>query len=90
MEANGIYPVQEHEIPSLARQAIRDLAGAFEADYTEDNLFWKLTALENMAAWIEEEKGRHVARMRIAGASWSEIGDALGVSKQAAAKKYGQ
>lgn len=89
MEANGIYPVQAHEVSDIAMQAVRDCAGAFEADFTEDNLLWKLEGLDAMATWLEREKVRQVARLRVAGSSWSEIGDALGVSKQAAAKKYG-
>jgi hypothetical protein len=83
-------PVHDYEIPGLAKQRVRDMAGSFEADFTEDSLFLKLVALDSMAEWLEEEKGRHIARMRIAGSSWSEIGEALGVSKQAAAKKYGK
>ena len=39
---------------------------------------------------IEAELETEVRRARVAGYSWREIADALGVSKQAANRKYGR
>lgn len=51
----------------------------------------ELVALAEMQAWIEAEKAALVRRARVMDEhSWTEIGVALGVSKQAAAKKYRQ
>lgn len=50
----------------------------------------ELVALDQMQAWIDSERAALVHRARFDDDhSWSEIGFALGVSKQAAAKKYG-
>lgn len=38
---------------------------------------------------LEQTIDSHVESMRLLGASWQTIGQALGMSKQAAAKKYG-
>ncbi len=43
-------------------------------------------ALRRLAEQVE---GRHVRLARRQGWSWEQIGDALGVSKQAAHKKHG-
>lgn len=43
-----------------------------------------------MRTIIEELEVQNVARARREGWSWQEIGDALGVSKQAAHKKHGR
>jgi hypothetical protein len=40
--------------------------------------------------WDQEQRLEHqVARARFAGASWAQIGAELGVSKQAAAQRFG-
>lgn len=50
----------------------------------------ELVALDEMQKWIEAERATLVRRARVDDEhSWTEIGNALGVSKQAAAKKYG-
>lgn len=84
------FPVQEHEVPSLAVQAVRDALADAESSYWDFDLKRHLVALAAAAEWLEEEKGRQVAKMRVAGMTWTEIGECLGVSKQAAAKKYGE
>lgn len=84
------YPVQAHEVAGLAVQAVRDGLRGAEASYWDFDLHRQLQALTAAAQWIEEEKVRHIAKMRVAGMTWSQIGDALGVSKQAATKKYGE
>lgn len=58
----------------------------------------KPAPLESMgvvAAWINQQEGvnealaRAVADARTRGVTWSQIGEMLGVSKQAARQKYG-
>jgi hypothetical protein len=50
----------------------------------------ELVALDELQKCIEEKRALMVRRARLDDDhSWSEIGHALGVSKQAAAKKYG-
>lgn len=49
-----------------------------------------LRAVVAMRTIIEELEVQNVARARREGWSWQEIGDALGVSKQAAHKKHGR
>jgi hypothetical protein len=50
----------------------------------------ELVALDEMQKWIEFQRSVLVRRARVDDDhSWTEIGYALGVSKQAAAKKYG-
>lgn len=50
---------------------------------------WVLAGLRESVRYMESATRAWVAQAREAGLSWSDIGDALGVSKQAAAKKYG-
>jgi len=50
----------------------------------------ELVALDEMQAWIEAQRAALVRVARVDDEhTWTEIGHALGVSKQAAAKKYG-
>lgn len=51
---------------------------------------WVLAGLRESIRYMESATRAQVAQARDAGLSWSEIGEALGVSKQAAAKKYSQ
>ncbi len=46
-----------------------------------------VSALRRLADQLEE---RHVASARRRGWSWEQIGDALGISRQAAHKKHGR
>jgi hypothetical protein len=46
-----------------------------------------VTALRRLADQLEE---RHVALARRRGWSWEQIGDSLGISRQAAHKKHGR
>jgi hypothetical protein len=45
-----------------------------------------VVALRRLADGVE---ARHVAEARRRGWSWEQVGDALGISKQAAHKKFG-
>jgi hypothetical protein len=49
-----------------------------------------LRAAQVLRRLAEQIEARHVAAARLAGWSWQEIGDALGVSRQAAHKKHGK
>lgn len=49
-------------------------------------LYWA----SQFRAYIEEELSEVVAEARESGATWTQIGDALGVSHQAAMKRYKQ
>lgn len=53
---------------------------------TEDALA-RLTTLGELAAAVDAEI-RSVARTAVTGATWQEVGDALGVSRQAAHKRF--
>lgn len=46
-----------------------------------------VTALRRLADDLEQ---RQVERARAAGWSWQQVGDALGISRQAAHKKHGR
>lgn len=48
-----------------------------------------LTALTALRREIDQREAVLVRRARVRGASWSAIGHALGVSRQAAHKKHG-
>lgn len=50
----------------------------------------RLRALRAEAAALARNEAEQVRRARAAGSSWLAIADALGVSKQAAHKKYGR
>ncbi len=45
-----------------------------------------VTALRKLADQLEQQ---HVARARRSGWTWQQIGDALGITRQAAHKKHG-
>ncbi len=47
-----------------------------------------LRAASLLRRLAEEIEAQHVAAARVAGWSWQEIGDALGVSRQAVHKKH--
>jgi hypothetical protein len=63
----------------------------WERDLPKDvNKLDYLNVLRQARATVDAETSSEVAKLRDAGASWSEIGTALGISKQAAQQKYGK
>jgi hypothetical protein len=69
--------------------AISELSQMSRAADTDDPAVGlrAVVALRRLADQLEQ---RHVASARRLGWSWEEIGDALGVSRQAAHKKHGR
>jgi hypothetical protein len=61
-----------------------DLLGQALADEPDDGL----RAVADLRAELDSLEAEHVSRALRAGATWAEIGAALGVSKQAAHRKY--
>jgi hypothetical protein len=90
--------------PKLARGAARREAPGRLERYVEEAVdglptstayraIRSLVATASLAALATEAERRlhaHVAKAREANASWSEIGDALGISKQAAHERFGR
>ena len=71
--------------------AVADLVrGHLASATTHDDPLVALTNLRWAIEEIDEAIGRTVTEARAAGRSWSQIGDSLGISKQAAQQKYGE
>ncbi|GAA0919055.1 sigma factor-like helix-turn-helix DNA-binding protein [Nonomuraea longicatena] len=66
-----------------------DLSGLMLRAQDEDPLR-ALRATSELRGEIERMEAVQVRRARIAGLSWAQIADAIGVSKQAAHRKYGR
>lgn len=72
-------------------------AQSYAHDFTRTGVDWRdrnvLEAIGDAAAMIagaEALTAARIDRARMAGHSWQEIGDALGVSRQAAQQRYGR
>jgi len=58
--------------------------------FTDSELVNYLTTVREQEAELRAKRHQLVADLRMAGWSWTRIGDALSISKQAAAKTYGE
>ncbi|MEV4216630.1 hypothetical protein [Nonomuraea sp. NPDC049725] len=58
------------------------------ANLTGDRPLAALTLLAQVEAWQRALLDRAVAAARAGGASWSQVGDAMGISKQAAHERF--
>jgi len=65
-------------------------AGRVRVEAPDGRPLAALAALREAQAHVDEAKRRAVVAARNDGASWSEIGDALGVSRQSAWQLYSQ
>lgn len=70
--------LEEHLCPACEAYATGGLKGALE----------RLTGLRSDADALEDQIRAEVATARSVGAEWADIGRALGVTKQAAHKRY--
>jgi hypothetical protein len=56
----------------------------------QDHALWMLSKYAEEAREIERLTGEWVDKAREAGASWAQIGTALGISRQAAQQRFGR
>lgn len=88
-------PAQAREPRELAPPATRDTSPVVErnVEYIYRQRGQALKTLGKMRQnreAVEVGVMRWVGKSRLAGATWAEIGSALGVSQQAASKRYGR
>ena len=67
-----------------------DQLGALTVAVRSDDPATGLRAAVALRRLAEQVEADHVRRARLHGWSWEQVGDALGVSKQAAHKKHGR
>ena len=63
---------------------------ALDARSTHFPLLDRIDALSDVIECAEDLRGELVRQARAEGASWTRIGQRLGVTKQAAVKRYGE
>lgn len=70
----------------------RDVARKFKGRSHELEVapIGRLVAIEEAIRYFESERRAVVQEARELGVSWGDVGDALGISKQGAAKRYGR
>lgn len=73
---------QVHELGATAYNAVRDLLAGTEGLPT-------LRELRDLSALIDQGIAQNAAALRQVGATWAEIGSALGISRQAAQQRFG-
>lgn len=76
----------QHAIDGLGRIHAADRAGLKCGDSHEDDAL-RAAVIDRQLA--EERVAREVAWLRARGWSWTQVADALGVSRQAARQRYG-
>ena len=67
---------------------VRRILRAAGRRYANEADVWDLAELEQLRAEVDSAQVRAVAGMRLQGFSWTEIGSALGVSRQAAQQRF--
>jgi hypothetical protein len=71
---------------------VSDLIAGIESDVPGDDLLAKITEAQGRAHTLnalgDQLVGVYVSKAKQAGASWTDIGDAIGVSKQAAQQRW--
>lgn len=86
METNWDEEMVRHDAAMLVRNLFDGELAARIGGAT----LLEIVAVEEMQRWLRSKQRELVERARLDDDhSWTEIGVALGVSKQAAAKKYG-
>lgn len=60
------------------------------SDMPQEQALWMLKKYAEEAQEVERLTAKWAATAREAGASWTQIGDALGVSRQAAQQRFGR
>lgn len=88
------FPVQEHELPDLGRTFGHKLADelkefSIDPETQTSRPIWVLAGLLAAQQTINFEMENWAKHARIRGSSWSEIGEALGMTKQAAQQRFG-
>lgn len=87
-------PVKRDEMAGIGKHSMEmfvDRMAAIMRDGDAGNEYplWILEAITGAAQELERLRDGWVHAARVQGFSFTEIGEALGVSKQAVAKKYG-
>lgn len=85
--------VQRHEMASLGKHFVSELLVEFttfaESAPAREFGLWMLDGIDAAEKALEAGRFEYVRLARLNGSTWDEIGDALGISKQGAAKRYG-
>lgn len=78
-------------LPLTLREIVSDISVILAGDTSEmtktEDALAVLRVLGGIAAGVEAEI-KSVARSAVSGATWQEIGEALGISRQAAHKRF--
>lgn len=84
--------VRRHELSGLGYhfgvQLGVELAEFASEAPEQERALWVLEGIKAAENRLDEERREWVKAARAAGSTWDQIGDALGITKQAAAKRY--
>lgn len=89
------FPVQEHELPGLGKTVAQKLTDELESwsrsapPSGPPRPLWVLAGLHAAQDELMFRTALWARKARAAGSSWSEIGEALGMTKQAAQQRFG-